>query len=183
MLAIVGIPLYYLELCLGQRMRKGSIGVWNAISPYLAGVGFSSVVVCFLVSLYYNVIIAWCVFYFVNSFQDPLPWASCPTEEFRSGNATIRRSVPECARSDPTTYFWYRTALDSSTGIEDSGSVNWKMVGCLACTWLVVWLCMMKGIKVTGKVGKIKKFRAEKKYNLYFRNKHCVLRRKCWALM
>lgn len=152
MLAIVGIPLYYLELCLGQRMRKGSIGVWNEISPYLGGVGFSSVVVCFLVSLYYNVIIAWCVFYFVNSFQEPLPWASCPTVEYRSGNATMRRSVPECARSDPTTYFWYRTALDSSSGIEDSGTINLKMVGCLAGTWLVVWLCMMKGIKVTGKI-------------------------------
>ena len=89
MLAFVGIPLYYLELCLGQRMRKGSIGVWNEISPYLGGVGFSSVVVCFLVSLYYNVIIAWCVFYFVNSFQDPLPWSSCPTEVVHIGNTYV----------------------------------------------------------------------------------------------
>ena len=153
MLAIVGIPLYYLELCLGQRMRKGSIGVWNEISPYLGGVGFSSVAVCFLVSLYYNVIIAWCVFYFVNSFQDPLPWSSCPTEVARIGNTTVTRSVPECNVSSPTTYFWYRTALDTSADIEDSVGVNWKMFVCLGCTWFMVWLCMMKGIKVTGKVG------------------------------
>ena len=133
-------------------MRKGSIGVWNEISPYLGGVGFSSVVVCFLVSLYYNVIIAWCVFYFVNSFQDPLPWSSCPTEVVQIGNATVNRSVAECKASSPTTYFWYRTALDTSTSIEDSVGVNWKMFACLGCTWLVVWLCMMKGIKVTGKV-------------------------------
>jgi SNF family Na+-dependent transporter len=152
MLAFVGIPLYYLELCLGQRMRKGSIGVWNEISPYLGGVGFSSVVVCFLVSLYYNVIIAWCVFYFVNSFQDPLPWSSCPTEVVHIGNTTVNRSVAECNVSNPTKYFWYRTALDASTGIEDSVGVNWKMFVCLGCTWFVVWLCMMKGIKVTGKV-------------------------------
>jgi hypothetical protein len=26
------------------------------------------------------------------------------------------------------------------------------MFVCLGCTWFVVWLCMMKGIKVTGKV-------------------------------
>lgn len=152
MLAIVGIPLYYLELCLGQRMRKGSIGVWNEISPYLGGVGFSSVAVCFLVSLYYNVIIAWCVFYFVNSFQDPLPWATCPTEAVRVGNTTLIQNVPECNKSNPTTYFWYRTVLNTSTDIEHSGSVNWWMFICLGCTWFVVWVCMMKGIKVTGKV-------------------------------
>ena len=152
MLAFVGIPLYYLELCLGQRMRKGSIGVWNEISPYLGGVGFSSVVVCFLVSLYYNVIIAWCVFYFVNSFQNPLPWSSCPTEVVQLGNTTVNRSVAECNASSPTKYFWYRTALDTSPSIEDSVGVNWKMFVCLGCTWFVVWLCMMKGIKVTGKI-------------------------------
>lgn len=154
MLAIIGIPLYYLELCLGQRMRKGSIGVWNEISPYLGGVGFSSVAVCFFVSLYYNVIIAWCVFYFVSSFRTPLPWTLCPKEEFRVGNTTEMFKVPECNRSNPTNYFWYRTVLDISSKIEESGEFNWIMFLCLACTWFVIWLCMMKGIKVTGKVMK-----------------------------
>jgi len=36
-----GIPLLHLELALGQCLRKGSIGAWNAISPYLGGVGMS----------------------------------------------------------------------------------------------------------------------------------------------
>lgn len=37
MLAIEGIPIFYLELAIGQRLRKGAIGVWNQVSPYLAG--------------------------------------------------------------------------------------------------------------------------------------------------
>lgn len=38
-LAFEGIPLFHIELAIGQRLRRGSIGVWTAISPYLGGVG------------------------------------------------------------------------------------------------------------------------------------------------
>lgn len=45
MLIAEGMPLLYLELAVGQRMRRGSIGAWKIISPYLCGVGmFSSLV-------------------------------------------------------------------------------------------------------------------------------------------
>ena len=73
-----GMPLYYMELSIGQRFRKGSVGVWHRISPYLDGLGIASGVVCLLVSLYYNVILSWCMIYFVNSFKSPLPWSTCP---------------------------------------------------------------------------------------------------------
>lgn len=39
MLIVEGMPLLYLELAVGQRMRQGSIGAWKTISPYLGGVG------------------------------------------------------------------------------------------------------------------------------------------------
>lgn len=39
MLIVEGMPLLYLELAVGQRMRQGSIGAWRTISPYLSGVG------------------------------------------------------------------------------------------------------------------------------------------------
>lgn len=38
-LAFEGIPLFHIELAVGQRLRRGSVGVWTAISPYLGGVG------------------------------------------------------------------------------------------------------------------------------------------------
>ena len=43
MLIAEGMPLLYLELAVGQRMRRGSIGAWKIISPYLCGVGMFSV--------------------------------------------------------------------------------------------------------------------------------------------
>ncbi|MEQ2163655.1 hypothetical protein GOODEAATRI_032482, partial [Goodea atripinnis] len=37
-LVFEGLPLLYLELAIGQRLRKSSIGVWTSISPMLGGV-------------------------------------------------------------------------------------------------------------------------------------------------
>lgn len=92
MLAIEGIPLFYLELAIGQRLRKGSVGCWNQVSPYLQGVGLASAAVSFNVALYYNTIMAWCIIYLVQSFQSPLPWSQCP---FVQGpNSSI--PDPEC---------------------------------------------------------------------------------------
>lgn len=69
MLILEGIPLFLIEIGIGQKMRLGSLGVWNTVHPWLGGVGIASCVVTFFVALYYNVIITWVLFYFFNSFQ------------------------------------------------------------------------------------------------------------------
>ena len=120
-LVFEGLPLLYLELAIGQRLRKGSIGVWNSISPLLGGVGgwsfinrtfnvlflsdslgifvwnrkfrfvidflgIASMIVSFLVSLFYNTIMAWVIWYFFHSFENPLPWSQCPLNDNHTGN-------------------------------------------------------------------------------------------------
>lgn len=45
LLIVIGIPLFFLELAVGQRIRRGSIGAWNYISPRLGGLGFASCMV------------------------------------------------------------------------------------------------------------------------------------------
>ncbi|KAG1944503.1 solute carrier family 6 member 16b isoform X2 [Pimephales promelas] len=144
LMALVGVPLFFLELAAGQSIRQGSIGVWRHISPKLVGIGYSSCVVCFFVALYYNVIIGWSIFYLGNSFQYTLPWEECPKE----GNITVK----ECAESSPTSYFWYRKALDITDSINETGEFNMIITGCLLAAWFIVCLGMYKGIKSTGKV-------------------------------
>lgn len=90
-LLFLGLPLFILELAIGQRLRKGSIGVWKQISPYLGGLGLASAAVAFNVALYYNTIIAWCLKYLVQSFYLPLPWAACPDQ-----NSTSELNHQEC---------------------------------------------------------------------------------------
>ncbi|XP_069687913.1 sodium-dependent neutral amino acid transporter B(0)AT3 [Periplaneta americana] len=149
MLAIEGIPIFYLELAIGQRLRKGAIGVWNQVSPYLGGIGISSAVVSFNVALYYNTIIAWCLFYFVQSFQSELPWSSCPNKYYANGSYTVE---PECVTSTPTQYFWYRSTLMISEDINSPEAFNWKIALALVVAWVLVYMCMIKGIASSGKV-------------------------------
>ncbi|KOC64513.1 Sodium-dependent neutral amino acid transporter B(0)AT2 [Habropoda laboriosa] len=149
MLAIEGIPIFYLELAIGQRLRKGAIGVWNQVSPYMGGIGVSSAVVSFNVALYYNTIIAWCLFYFVQSFQSELPWAECPNVYFQNGSYAPE---PECVVSSPTQYFWYRTTLMISEDINTPEVFNWKIALALVIAWILVYMCMIKGIASSGKV-------------------------------
>ncbi|CAJ1083757.1 inactive sodium-dependent neutral amino acid transporter B(0)AT3 [Xyrichtys novacula] len=144
-LVFEGLPLLYLELAIGQRLRKGSIGVWNSISPLLGGVGIASMVVSFLVSNFYNTIMAWVLWYFFHSFQNPLPWSVCPLNEEHTGYVT------ECEKTSPVNYFWYRQTLNITPDIETSGSVQWWLVICLASAWSIVFICFIKGIKSMGK--------------------------------
>uniref|UniRef100_A0A182SPL0 Transporter n=1 Tax=Anopheles maculatus TaxID=74869 RepID=A0A182SPL0_9DIPT len=48
MLLLQGLPIFYLELAIGQRLRKGAIGVWHEVSAYLGGIGISSAFVSYI---------------------------------------------------------------------------------------------------------------------------------------
>ncbi|XP_041097548.1 sodium- and chloride-dependent transporter XTRP3A-like [Polyodon spathula] len=146
MLVVEGLPLFYLELAIGQHMRQGSIGAWSAINPYLGGVGIASVVVSIFLTIYYNVINAWSFWYIFHSFQGTLPWVECPL----SSNLTTY--VPECEKSSSTDYFWYRETLNISSSIEDHGGIQMGQALCLVLSWMVVYLCVLRGTEATGKV-------------------------------
>ena len=57
--------------------------------------------------------------------------------------------------SSPTTYFWYRETLDIAPNVDAGGEVNWWVVVSLIVAWVIVFLCMIKGIASSGKVGSI----------------------------
>lgn len=60
--------------------------------------------------------------------------------------------VDECARSSPVDYFWYRKTLNTSTSIDEWGSIQWWILLCLTCAWSVLYVCTIRGIETTGKV-------------------------------
>ncbi|XP_060995801.1 orphan sodium- and chloride-dependent neurotransmitter transporter NTT5-like isoform X2 [Dama dama] len=145
MMFFVGIPLLFLEMAAGQRMRQGSIGVWKVISPWIGGVGYTSLMVCIIVGLYYSVLMAWNLFYLVQSFQSPLPWLLCPLSQNSSVDS-------ECARTNPTTYFWYRKVLKATDEIEVDGKPLLHLSASVLVIWLIICISMIKGPKSTGKV-------------------------------
>uniref|UniRef100_UPI001EAED1D7 sodium-dependent serotonin transporter-like n=1 Tax=Oncorhynchus gorbuscha TaxID=8017 RepID=UPI001EAED1D7 len=77
MLLVMGIPLLYMELILGQYMRRGPVHALAKACPLLKGVGLATVAISFIMCTYYNIIITWGLYYLFSSFQSPLPWQSC----------------------------------------------------------------------------------------------------------
>ncbi|XP_066285912.1 sodium- and chloride-dependent glycine transporter 1-like isoform X2 [Branchiostoma lanceolatum] len=55
-------------------------------------------------------------------------------------------------RISPTQEYWNNRVLGISSGIEETGTVQWELALCLLAAWVVVFFCLFKGIKSSGKV-------------------------------
>ncbi|KAL5467560.1 hypothetical protein EMCRGX_G031812 [Ephydatia muelleri] len=170
MLFVIGVPLFYLEVTLGQAMNKGPIAVWSKIAPGLTGIGIAMTVVNVYIILYYTVIIGWIDLYLVSSFSSsPLPWAKCfgctVTSNASDQQACLlqlglgtRGNVGSTLQefyscwNDSTKYYWYNTALGASGSIGNAGEFNWKVFLAIFITYLVIYLCIFRGLAWAGKV-------------------------------
>ncbi|XP_021101704.1 orphan sodium- and chloride-dependent neurotransmitter transporter NTT5 [Heterocephalus glaber] len=144
-LLIVGTPLLFLEMAVGQRMHRNSMDTWQIIAPWAGGVGYASFIMCFITSTYTNVLNAWILFYLSHTFQFPLPWEKCPLLKNSSD------FDPECAQTTPSMYFWYQQTLKVSDRIEDGGLVVSSLSLPFFVSWCLVSAFMIKGLKFLGK--------------------------------
>nr|BAF95543.1 taurine transporter [Bathymodiolus septemdierum] len=53
---------------------------------------------------------------------------------------------------DPVTEFWERKVLSLSSGVDHPGAIKWDLALCLLLAWIIVYFCIWKGIKSSGKV-------------------------------
>ncbi|KAJ7997922.1 hypothetical protein DPEC_G00217200 [Dallia pectoralis] len=152
-----GIPVFFLETALGQFTSEGGVTCWRKISPLFEGVGYATQVIVALLNFYYIIVLAWAIFYLAYSFTWDLPWASCNNTwntdacmEFQRRNDSFNQ--PRLNATSPVIEFWERRVLRISPGIDHIGSLNWDLVLCLAIAWVMVYFCIWKGVKSTGKV-------------------------------
>lgn len=71
-----GIPVFLLEQTLGQLLGQGVLCVWQ-LCPILKGIGYSTITVVFWMNIFYCVIQAWSLYYFISSIRLEVPWLSC----------------------------------------------------------------------------------------------------------
>lgn len=64
---VFGIPLFWLQLCLGNKIKAGPVSMWK-ISPICKGIGISLVLMQAIVALYSTVSLSWCLVYLRDSF-------------------------------------------------------------------------------------------------------------------
>ncbi|EDV22239.1 uncharacterized protein TRIADDRAFT_59280 [Trichoplax adhaerens] len=152
-LLFIGLPIMGLEFCIGQYFQRGaSISFYN-ICPLLSGVGYSMLTLCFLASIYYIIILVWALFYFFASFASPLPWTTC-NNDWNTVNCFIRNISSDANDTgvSPSEEFYNRRVLDMSGDPNIAGPVKWELALLLLFAWLLVYFCIFKGIRWTGKV-------------------------------
>jgi len=220
MLAFIGIPCFFLEITIGQYAAMGPVTIYSNLSPVFKGLGFANFMASCFVGLYYNMIIAWTIYYLFASFTSKLPWDTCQNDfnspycfninDYRNcTDARLNGNISEnaiyflgrCLTEEDEDYkkiqndigFYYNCSetevyinsstcgnityfpdelfdipndlrqsaaseylkievLNESEGIEDMGPVQWKLCLCLLTAWIVIFLCLVKGIQSSGKV-------------------------------
>lgn len=182
MLFITGIPLVFMELSLGQYASAGVVRVWRA-SPIFQGVGWAMFVVSVFICIYYNMIIAYTLYYLFASFAANLPWAECGEWATEACSTETKVQILKCKRyngtwcdnqcvnatavdfsymnctfyngtsklKSPSDDYFHQSVLDITDGIHTIGGIKWELVGCLLLAWVLVCICLAKGIKTSGK--------------------------------
>uniref|UniRef100_A0A8C2FPA3 Transporter n=2 Tax=Cyprinus carpio TaxID=7962 RepID=A0A8C2FPA3_CYPCA len=139
-----GVPLFYMELALGQFHRTGAISIWKHICPMFKGIGFAICIIALYVSFYYNTIIAWALFYFYSSFSSTLPWTSCDNE-WNTENCTNYFGKDNVTWTNysrsPAEEFYTRNVLvvHESSGLGDVGYIRWQLMLCLFLIFTIVY--------------------------------------------
>ncbi|XP_048778053.1 sodium- and chloride-dependent glycine transporter 2-like [Ostrea edulis] len=182
MLFITGIPLVFMELSLGQYASTGVVGVWKA-APLFQGVGWAMFVVSVFICIYYNMIIAYTLYYLFASLAANLPWAECGEWATEACSTDIKVKMLKCQRynntwcdnqcvnstavdfssmnctiyngttklKSPSDDYFHHSVLSITGGIYSLGDIKWELAGCLAFAWVLVCICLAKGIKTSGK--------------------------------
>ncbi|XP_015115617.1 sodium- and chloride-dependent glycine transporter 2 [Diachasma alloeum] len=160
MLFLCGIPLFFMESCMGQFGGTGCITMFK-MSPLFKGAGFAIVIVNLICTMYYNVIISYPLLFLSMSFKNKLPWEDCDNpwntpscikiNDVRVKNTTEVEGLLQKV-STPAEEFFNRHILEISSGVDEMGGIVWPLFICNLISWIIVFLCICNGVKSVGKV-------------------------------
>lgn len=142
-LSCLAIPILILEVSIGQAYRGGCVVAYNAMGKRFRGVGLGVVFTGYMVCAYYVPMLSYVMVYFRSSFRSNLPWAGDPEGYYNNQVIEAGDPVGGSFNDDGTvaSYVAYPQA-----------AMDGELVGWTIFAWAVVWLCVYKGVSVTGRV-------------------------------
>ncbi|VDK55808.1 unnamed protein product [Anisakis simplex] len=102
----VGLPLLYMEMCIGQFTRSGPAVIYGRLIPALQGLGVAMTCISMLIAIYYNVIIAWVMIYLYTIITGQSgTWTTC-TNYWNTPGCVTHADEDACQAIWPgSTYF------------------------------------------------------------------------------
>lgn len=143
-LLTAGIPILILEMAIGQRFQAGAATAMRRAKPWFQFVGWWAVLIASVITCYYCAIMAWSVNYLVHAFT--LKWSTwVPTDP----------AVQEAIANNEMTLqeaFFNNVVIRVTDGPGQMGAISWQLLLGLVITWILIYLCVRKGVKSVGKV-------------------------------
>ena len=133
-LLLLGMPLFLLELALGQRFELGATHAYGKLHRRFRGVGTAGTLMAYVCLWYYNVILAWTVVYAAHSLRPRVPWGADGVDAER---------------------FWEAQVLHESSGFDDFGErgpASAALFFALVLSWTCLFLATRRGVHSAGKV-------------------------------
>nr|XP_040234350.1 sodium-dependent nutrient amino acid transporter 1-like isoform X1 [Anopheles coluzzii] len=160
-LLLVGKPVYYMEMIIGQFSSRGSVKVYD-MAPIMRGVGYGQVLSTTIVTTYYASLMATTLRYLFDSFQSILPWAVCEDSWAGSCIPSGSRNVTMASelangtalsnRTSSAELYFTKVVLKELDGIDDGiGLPDLRLTLFLVLSWSLVFLTLIKGVKSSGK--------------------------------
>ncbi len=121
-----GIPLMILEFSFGHRFQGSAPHSFASIKKGWEWVGWWALLIGFVITTYYNVVIAWSVDYLFYSF--PLSWENNAKD------------------------FFFNKFLNITSSPLHLGGINLPILLALIGIWVAIYLIIYKGVERVGKV-------------------------------
>ncbi|XP_076261244.1 sodium-dependent nutrient amino acid transporter 1-like [Rhynchophorus ferrugineus] len=158
-LTVIGRPLYYMEMALGQFSSRGNVKMYEKMSPVLKCIGFGQLIGSICVATYYCSLMAITLVYLGNSFTSNLPWINCNDgwndHELLEGRECVSASSNQSGGGNvisSSELFFRIDVLRQRLNIDDGiGLPDLKLSLCLLASWIVTLLVSIKGVKSSGK--------------------------------
>ncbi|XP_055624455.1 sodium-dependent nutrient amino acid transporter 1-like [Toxorhynchites rutilus septentrionalis] len=154
-LFVIGRPIYYLEMVMGQFCSRGCVKIYD-MAPLMRGVGVGQSIAMFVVMTYYTPVLAITLYYLIASFSTELPWSTCDPSWSHCINSNYRgylnTSDPELQNMNVSAELYFtKTVMHRAPLADGIGFPDSDLTICLLISWLVVAGILIKGIRSTGK--------------------------------
>jgi len=91
----MGLPLYFMEMILGQYCGASCTIIYRKIAPGLKGLGYGMLSINVIINFYYTVIMAWAFIYLFEGMAAELPWTKCDSD-IGTPNCYSKPDVENC---------------------------------------------------------------------------------------
>jgi len=142
-LLVVGVPIMILEFSIGHYTQRAAPDAFSRGHRRFEMVGWWGIILAFVIITYYPVILAYCFSFLWFSIKGmlsggELPWAGVGVEGVEKAKVFFNET--------------YLGRVDIDQARFHLGAVRWNIVVPLAITWVAMYLCIFRGVRLVGKI-------------------------------